>query len=182
MKKCLAKADNLSSLLDTQAGIEIMLEPYRLQPTVVVGIAYSEFLAYVRSLTANSQIKLFSGNSRLINFAGNNNPQLYNCFLSNIAFAICKEIFYAELFYGDGTVIVPSTATPTGEMPLAVFLQAFPATKVQKSELDTFLRDTNWYTPIKRKNNLRLKELAYCLYAASLKQVQYKGELNLGYD
>lgn len=181
MKKCLAKADNLSSLLDTQTGVEIMLEPYRLQPSVIVGVAYSEFLAYVRSLTASSQIRLISGNSRLVDFASNNNPQLYNCFLSNVAFAICKEIFYAEMFYGDGTVILPATASGASEMPLVVFLHAFPATKSQKTEWDIFLQNAGWFTTIRRQSNQRLKELAYCLYAASLKPVKFEGELNLGY-
>lgn len=102
-------ANSLSCLLDERAGVEVYPEPFRLQPTLVFSVPYSAYRDYLLSLKDDAMIRLSGKIPFLRNLASSSNPQLYKYFLRDIAFAICKEISFAEREKTDASIILPST-------------------------------------------------------------------------
>ena len=109
MLQLYAKAENLSCLINTDSSIELIPEPFRMQPDVLFKVTYSEYVNFVLSLSLDSQVKLMTPTDVLLNMARTKQPKLYNCFLSDMAFAMLKEIMFAEHYREKATVIVPAS-------------------------------------------------------------------------
>ena len=109
MLQLYAKADNLSCLVNTDSSIELIPEPFRMQSNVLFKVTYSEYVNFVLSLTLDSKVKLMTPTSVLLNMARTKQPKLYNCFLRDMAFAMLKEIMFAEHYKERATVIIPAS-------------------------------------------------------------------------
>lgn len=109
MLQLYAKADNLSCLINTDSTIETIPEPFRMQSNVLFKVTYSEYVSFVLSLSLEDKVKLMTPTDVLLNMARTKQPKLYNCFLQDIAFAILKEIMFAEHYSSKATVIVPAS-------------------------------------------------------------------------
>ena len=109
MLQLYAKADNLSCLINTDSSIELLPEPFRMQSNVLFKVTYSEYVSFVLSLTLESRVKLMTPTDVLLNMARTKQPKLYNCFLTDMAFAMLKEIMFAEHYSERATVIVPAS-------------------------------------------------------------------------
>lgn len=180
MYRCLVTANALSSLLDTRSGIELVAEPYRLQSEVTLCVAYSEYVNYVNSLTNDSVVCLASGTSTAIQYAVEQNPKLYSCYLKDIAFAICKELAYSEHERKGATVILP-TSHRYGSTAVSYLLRLLKGDSVSRQELDSLLESTSYGTKLKSVRNKSLKDIAYALVQLSHNSA-FMSELNLDYD
>lgn len=103
------RANCLSCLLNRNNQVEIIPEPFRMQSSVSLRVTYSEYRNYILSLPQDTLIKLCADVELLRNLASTESPKLYNYFLRDIAFAICKEVHYAEKYRKKATVIVPAS-------------------------------------------------------------------------
>lgn len=157
-------SNSLSCLLDRQFGIEIFPEPFRMQPNVIFRIAYTEYIDYVLALSSDTPVALSADISFLRNLASNSNPKLYMFYLEDIAFAICKELFYAEAYHKDASIILPSSlkAPPT---KLHAYESTYSYVYVVEGEFRTKLDSTGYKLPKSfREKNSVLFKLAVFLY------------------
>ncbi len=179
MVTCQVNSSSLSSLLDTRGCIEIIAEPYRLQKNVVLCVTYSEYINYVRSLPEDSSIRLLSGTKKAVRYCNTNDPKLYMCFLVDMAFAMCKELFYSERTGEDATVIIPTSDSTAIAVSTFLRMVAYPPNI--DLEFEKLLTEHNHAEKIRSKRNKALKQLALGLYSLS-KLSSAKGELCLAYD
>lgn len=100
-------ADCLTTVLNQDWDKEHFPEPFRLQPNVSFLITYSEYTNYLLSLVKTSDIKLSRRLDLLIDLVTVNSPALYKFYLEDLAFAMAKEVWYAETFKGEGSIILP---------------------------------------------------------------------------
>lgn len=175
------RANSLSCLLNADSSIEIIPEPFRMQGNVLFRVTYSEYSNYILSLQQDTDIILMSEVSYLRNLASTCNPKLYSCFLKDIAFAICKEISFAERYNKDATVILPS-AYNHNTMLLSKCLASYEYCRHVEQELLNRLQTAGFgLTKVKRVQNTRLFQLAVILYSLSKVPNEVK-EVNLVYD
>lgn len=180
MVTCQVNSGSLSSLMDTRGCIELIAEPYRLQRDVVLGVPYSEYVTYIQALPEDSSITLLSGTKQTIRSCTAKDPTLYNAFLCDVAFAICKELFYSERCGEDATVIVP---IKNGPAPMAVskFLRIATISPFDSDKFEKLLAVHNHSQRIRSERNKQLKQLALALYSLSCLG-NIRGELGLTYD
>lgn len=180
MVTCQVNAGSLSSLLDTRGSIELIAEPYRLQQSVALSVPYSEYVKYIQMLPHDSKIALFSDTQTTLRYATTKDPRLYNSYLKDVAFAICKELFYSERCQEDATVIVPFSFN-SESWEVSSFLQMVSVTPYLEQEFESLLKVHNHHERIRIQRNKTLKRLALAIYKlSSLSQVS--GELCLAYD
>ncbi len=180
MVTCQVNSGSLSSLLDTRGCIEVIAEPYRLQPDVVLGVPYSEYVNYIQALSEDSSIALFSGTKQTIKSCIAKDPALYNAFLRDVAFAICKELFYSERCGEPATVIIPITLN-SEPITASKFLRISTVSEAIEANFERLLKAHNHQQKIKSKRNLELKRMAQAIYALSCRG-SVQGELGLTYD
>lgn len=179
MITCPVSSGSLSSLLDTRGCIELIAEPYRLQKDVVLCVAYSEYVNYIRALPEDSSIRLLSGTKRTVHYCNTRDPKLYNSFLVDIAFAICKELLYSERVREDATVIVPMSDSTA--MSVSQFLRVATYTPHALERFDKLLQEHDHSQKIKMPRNKTLKQLALSIFSLS-ERAELHGELCLAYD
>ena len=179
MVTCPVSSGSLSSLLDTRGCIEIIAEPYRLQKDVVLCVAYSEYVNYIRALPEDSSIRLLSGTRQTVQYCNNKDPKLYKSFLVDIAFAICKELLYSERVREDATVIVP--VSDDSAMSVSKFLRIVTYTPNSSERFERLLQEHDHSQRIKMPRNKLLKQLALGIFSLS-EIVELHGELCLAYD
>ena len=102
-------ASSLSCLLNQDISVEKLPEPFRMQGSISFRVTYSEYSEYVLSLPLDTQVILMLDCQNLRNLAANGNPVLYSWFLKDMAFAICKEIWYSEAYQKDASIILPAS-------------------------------------------------------------------------
>lgn len=109
MSEQYATASCLSCLLDSRKELEPYPEPFRLQEHVTFRVTLSAYTDYILSLPSNTGVKLLSRIDNLKALASLRSPRLYNYFLRDMAFALLKEISYAEEYKTHATVILPAS-------------------------------------------------------------------------
>ena len=181
MYTCTAKAGCMAVLLDTRIGIEQAPEPFRLQPDLILTVPYSEYTKYVHSLSLDSQtVRLFSNTRATVNLSIASPERLYNTFMRDLAFAIVKEIYYAECLKENATVIVPSSER-AAPMSWTVFLQKSSKMQSNMYELLDRVGKLGYHCKaVKNVHNKLLLDIADRLYTIS-KSESIQGELNLAY-
>lgn len=102
-------ANCLTCLLNQSREAEVYPEPFRMQPELMFRVSFSEYVKYVLATPLDTDVVLMSDITYLHNLASVRSPKLYSCFLADMAFAIGKEIFYAECFKRDASIIVPAS-------------------------------------------------------------------------
>lgn len=109
MSEQYATASCLSCLLDSRKELEPYPEPFRLQQHMTFRVTLSTYTDYILSLPSNTSVRLLSRIDNLKALASLRSPRLYNFFLRDMAFALLKEISYAEEYSAHATVILPAS-------------------------------------------------------------------------
>lgn len=175
------KADCLTAILNENHLCEIFPEPFRLRPNVLFLITYSEYITYLLSLTKTTDIMLSADVAYLQSLAKTNNFELYSLFLQDIAFAMAKEVWYAEMFAGEGSIILPFS-TNGFEHTVSNYLQSYAQCKDCESVLYAKLDRANFNgLKIKSQHNDNIFRLAVVLQYMATQNPIVK-EINLVYD
>ena len=175
------QANSLSCLLNEDSTVELIPEPFRMQGSVSFRVTYSEYSNYILSLPADTGIKLMSEFSYLQNLAATCNPKLYSCFLRDISFAICKEVWFAECYKKDASVILPASFSGN-TIKVSDCLESYQYCKDVELELLGKVNCAGFVIPkISSMQNLRLIQVAVVLYSLSMAS-QVMDEVNLVYD
>lgn len=178
-------ANSLSCLMCECSTAEIYPEPFRMQSSIVFGVTYLEYSKYILSLSEDSDIRLMANIAMLRNLASNHNPKLYSYYLADMAFAICKEIYFAECYALGASVILPinegvnavrvSECQQTYQTNQSVYASC-------ERELRQKLTDTGFELPKSfRDHNGTLFHVAVILYYLS-KLTELTREVNIVYD
>lgn len=174
-------ANSLSCLLNRNCFVELIPEPFRMQYSVSFRVAYSEYINYILSLKEDSGVKLTSDFQYLKNLVSVNHPRLYSCFLQDIAFAICKELHFAEKYNKDASVIIPTSFRNTA-MKVTDCLKSYSACREVEGEMIEQVTSTGYsLKSVKRPANIPLFQLAVILYQLSKATTEVK-EVSLVYD
>lgn len=175
------QANSLSCLLDETFLAEMIPEPFRMQGSVSFRVTYSEYSNYILSLPMDSGITLMSDFAYLRNLATTGSPKLYLHFLKDLSFAICKELWFAEYFSKDASIILPASFNGN-DIPLSSCLQSYIYCRDVEGELLDRVQSAG-FKPyrVKRQMNIALHRLAVILYSMS-KVSDVMEEVNLVYD
>ena len=107
-----AKGLDLLCLMNLNPTLEPVPEPFRLQPSVALRVTFQAYIDFVNCLpTDEESIRLAGDLLATKDFARIQSPLLYNCFLRDMAFALAKELHFAEKYKGTCTLILPSSDT-----------------------------------------------------------------------
>ena len=175
------KANALSCLLNEDPGIEQLPEPFRMQSTVTFCVPYSEYSKYILSLRDGDGVLLMSSISLLRDLASSGSPLLFKYFLRDVAFAICKELFYATAWKHDASVILPTSSDGT-VVPTSRILSLYPSAKQYESELCGKMDNAGFKVSTKlSEHNKRLYQIAVVLYHLSYQDATQK-QVSLVYD
>lgn len=175
------QANSLSCLLNQDSSVELIPEPFRMQSSVTFRVSYSEYSNYILSLPVDTRIVLMSSYRYLRNLASSSNPKLYSYFLQDMAFAICKEIWFAEKYDKDASIILP-TSFKGENLKVSDCIKSYQFCLDVEQELMARLNQAGFgLHSIKRVQNMLLKNLAVVLFAMS-KAPAVLEEVNLVYD
>ncbi len=175
------KANSLSCVLNENCSAEKIPEPFRMQGTVSFRVTYQEYVKYILSLPDKSLIVLMADISFLRTLATTNNPKLYSYFLKDLAFAICKEVWFAEAYDRDASIILPASLSsePIG---VSKYLDSYELYSYIQVELINKVIGRGFpLNTIKRTHNLVLFKIAVVIYFCSGVESLFD-ELNLIYD
>jgi hypothetical protein len=174
-------AKSLSCMLNADKLAERLPEPFRLQSSVSFRITYSEYYNYMLSPDADTITHLNVTCTYLRSLAMSQNPKLYRYFLADCAFAICKELHFAEAYDMDATVILPASFSGTN-VPMSTCLEFYDTANCVEDELFALVNNTGYYiNSIKRAHNIKLWKLAVYLFYLS-KVYSLGKEVNLVYS
>lgn len=175
------QANSLSCLLNRDSFVEVIPEPFRMQGMVSFRVTYSEYINYILSLPVDSGIILSNEFTYLRNLASSANPKLYAYFLQDMAFAICKELVFAEKYRQDASVILPASFNGNNVMASAYLESYRYCVEVEKELLNKVSTAGFGQLKVQRDHNRSLFKLAVILYFMS-KVPTVMEEVNLVYD
>lgn len=177
-----ASADCLSCLLNSYKQLEVLPEPFRMQDKVAFRVTPSAYTEFILTLGPSSSVRLMTQLGVLKRLASIGSPKLYNCFLADIAFAILKEISYAEVFNKYATVILPTSRT-SKNVCTSYLSEVYSALNVEvENELRERVRSFGFELPmVVSTNNIDLYKSAVVLYSLS-KCDTAVSEVNVLYD
>ena len=175
------RANALSCLLNEDPGIEQLPEPFRMQSTVTFCVPYSEYSKYILSLRDTDGIILMTPLSLLRDLASSGSPLLFKYFLRDVAFAICKELFYATAWKRDASVILPTTIDGT-VVPTSRILTLYTSARQYESELCRKMDNAGYTVSTKlSEHNANMYRIAVVLYHLSYQDTTQK-QVSLVYD
>lgn len=182
MISTLVNAAGLSCLLHRDYACERVPEPFRMQKDVSFYVTYSAYVNYIIALPSDTLVKLSAPVSQLKELALTSNRQLISFFLQDIAFAILKEVFYAERYNSDASKILPFSYAGI-EIKATDLLCAYAAHYSPYREvLGRQLLDAGFvFTREVTGLNAKLYSMAVSLYGYALSSKHYD-EVNLVYD
>lgn len=177
-----ATADCLSCLVNSYKELEVLPEPFRMQGTVVFRVTPSAYTEFILTLSHDSGVRLMTQLDVLKRLASIGSPKLYNCFLADMAFAIVKEISYAELFSRHATLILP-TSQNANNVQVSHLVEMYSLLNPEvESELRTRVVNYGFELPmVVSNNNVDLYKTAVVLYSLSKSHLAVN-EVNLLYD
>lgn len=161
-------ADSLTCLFD-RCEAEIVPEPFRLQSDTVFSVAYSEYINYVSDLDATANIQLSAPIIELKRLVTQATKQLYSQYLADLAFANIKEVYFAEEYNADGSLILP-VSYESKPIALDFFVQYLCPSNIERIMSDiAAISDGSIYVPcrLKRPHNKWLATIACGLYEIS---------------
>lgn len=182
MRELDAPANRLSCLLNGNMQLEQYPEPFRMQKGVLFRIAYSEYISYILSLPKESPVILMNDKDYLSTLATTDQPILYRFFLQDVAFAILKELHFAEIYKRDATAILPGDYSSGVCYSLKDFIDLFEFCSQSQTELREKAEARRLLLPEKISNaNNALYRAAVVLYNISLSKGNID-EIQLVYD
>ena len=106
LKYVSVSADYLACLIGgTHDPLDVPL-PFRGQPNIAFTIDYQEYINFLQSANYTN-LKLFTDIETLQECKDYNPRRLYSCYLQDIAFGICKELYYTNMLSGEASIILP---------------------------------------------------------------------------
>jgi hypothetical protein len=127
-------------------------------------------------------IRLMTDINVLSDMASTNQPYLYNCFLKDIAFAIIKELSFAERYMKKASVILPASMKSNNLVHVTHLLSLFDKCQEAQRELIMCCKTLGYTLPKEvsgvNANSFKLAVVLYYLY----KQPHPVEEMNLVYD
>ncbi len=100
--------DSLACLLDLNASLEPLPEPFRMQ-NIVLKLPYAIYTQYISSMRTDADLTLISGLHIRRELAEVHSNILYKYYLQDVAFAIMKELSFAEAYHERATIIIPTS-------------------------------------------------------------------------
>lgn len=100
--------DSLACLLDLKSSLEPLPEPFRMQKDAILKLPYAAYTYYV-SMKTDYELTLVDGLHVRRVLADADSPKLYQYFLKDTAFAILKELCFAEYYGEKATTIIPTS-------------------------------------------------------------------------
>jgi hypothetical protein len=164
-----ASYENLSCLVSADGSLELFPEPFRMQKTVIFRIPYDVYVHYLLELPKDTKVILSNDINLLQTYAEHDHPDLYKCFLQDVAFAILKELSFAEIYKQYATRIIPG-AFDGYSIGVSKLIEEFPQSK---SAANMLLQQAGLYNYKIPRNtvsqlNSPLYQLAVVLYQKSL--------------
>jgi hypothetical protein len=152
-----------------------------MQKDVSFHVTYSEYINYIISLDAESHVKLSDDLGRLKELAIVSSKELISYYLQDMAFAMCKEIYYAELYSKEASKILPCSFTGQ-RVNASTLLNAYN----HFAQYDTVLRNQLstagfMFTKNISSLNAQLFKVAVSLYGFAVSKGMGE-EVNLVYD
>lgn len=181
MFKQYAGVESLSCLLNEDKDFEPLPEPFRMQMHVIFHVTYSEYIKYVLSLTPDTDVKLIADIGLLRNLAATGSPQLYKYFLADMAFAILKEVYFAETYKMQATVILPAKLDVSKKTLLSEFVTRYNECRYVQNELLIYMNEKGFGIP-KRIQACNERALQTAVILFCLSKQNSEEELNLEYD
>ena len=177
-----ASAEYLSCLINSVKDLEHLPEPFRMQDDVTFRVTPSAYTEFVLTLTPSSGVRLMTQLDVLQQLASVGSPKLYNCFLADMAFAIVKEISYAEQFHKRATIILP-TSQNANVVPVSHLSNVYTTVKAEdENALRSYAICSGFNLPYQVSDlNIDLYKTAVVLYSLSRCPTAVK-EVNLLYD
>lgn len=174
---------SMSVLFSQDRDLERLPEPFRLQGNnVMFSIDYSEYVRYIQTLDETKYVKLMTDMQRLRELAVNNNSKLYNCYLADCAFAICKEVAFSEEYNKPATVILPVAYGVKG-LPLQQFASLYDGSLVgERDLLDAVARGGFRLSTTHSDRNLLLLKTAVVLNHWSRVRKSTSPNISITYD
>lgn len=174
-------ADSMSCLFNEDCFAESYPEPFRMQGTVSFRVVYQEYIQYILTLPHNTSVKLMTDLRILRRLASARSPMLYQHFLGDMAFAISKEVWYAEKYKKEASIILPSSSDKYAQ-GVSDVLNVFAAVSALTRPLASIM-GASGYDGLSPKivHNVELWRVAVYLYSLSLSR-DLLVELNLVYD
>lgn len=175
------KANCLSCLLNGDREMELIPEPFRMQGIVSFRVTYQEYIQYITALNSSSRVMLSASVKALKEFASFRSPRLYEYFLKDLAFAIYKEVWFAEICRKDASIILPSTLnnSPSRVSDLIGFYQSNSESEHQL--ISRIARTQFEYIVPENQHNINLYKLSVMLYFLSDKRTE-SNSVSLTYD
>ena len=174
-------ADSLSCLFHRDAYCESIPEPFRMQENVSFHVTYSEYVNYIVDMPDNSLVKLSESVRHLKELAASSSDALLKYFMLDMAFAIAKEVCYADSFKKKASVIVPYSYSGT-VLQAQNLLTAYNYYSKFEGGLREALRSAGFNVSKNVSDlNSNLYKIAVSLYGFALSR-QHLDEVNLVYD
>lgn len=112
MKECHAKSTDVLCLVDLNLDNELVPEPFRMQESLCVKVTTDAYTDFILRLPDTLGSMLLPINvAEVKRYACLHSQLLYNSFLSCMAFAIVKELHFAEKYKRVCTTILPASLT-----------------------------------------------------------------------
>lgn len=173
------QADSMSVLFNRDISVEIFPEPFRLQDNVLIRVAYSEYINYIKTLSDDAHIQLGADLSLLKKYASCGNDELYLQYLRDMMFALSKELYFGELCKCPCTWILPNSGT--NDLPLSTLLQWFPQCAKYASMYRDYMLSWGYKIPkVLQPQHLDVYRVAIILYACVVSNSSVK--FNVTYD
>lgn len=181
MINTLVSADCLSCLFHRDFSCERIPEPFRMQKDVSFHVTYSAYINYIISLPAKSYIKLSAPVDKLKELAITASNELISYYLQDVAFAIAKEVFYAELYSAEASKILP-TSYDGNDVKANSLLTAYNHFASYDAVLRSQLSNAGFmFTKNISSLNDKLFKVAVSLYGYAVSN-KWGKEVNLVYD
>lgn len=175
------KSNCLSCLLNEDRRVELIPEPFRMQGNVSFRVTFREYVNYILALSRDTRIILSTNVNYLKELAHSRNPHLYPYFLKDMAFAISKEVWFAEFYNKDASIILPASldSKPNNAVDLLqYYIYCGDSERMLLSMVNSLGFDLN--IP-KRQHNLILFRVAVAIYHTALHSKSPR-EMNLVYE
>lgn len=175
------KYDAMTCIISEDPTLELLPEPFRMQGGISFCVPYNEYKRYILTLEDDCDAKLMTDVKILQRLAEQSSPILFRCFLKDMAYAICKEIFYASTRDKEASVIIP-VADDATVLYASNLVNLYSFAKEHESDLQRVMRQTGYELPDGlSEHNSELYKLAVVLYHLSY-QSTMNGFISLVYD
>jgi len=175
-----APANSLACLFSYAKKCEELPEPFRMQRSVSFRVLYDNYADFVLSLPEDTMVELATSIPDIQRAIAQGGFLSYSFFLKDMAFAIMKELHFAERYKRLSTIILPA-AFGVESTPISAFAAKYNLTTGAEGSLLRAVREKGFVvkTPVTSGNRI-LYNTAVVLYFISQNTV--RTQIDLNYD